>query len=343
MVVTARVTDSGPPFWRKLMSQTHRTRRVGQTHLEVFCLALGANVFGWTIDERQAFAVLDAYTAAGGNLIDTADVYSAWAPGNSGGESETIIGRWMASRRNRADVVIATKVGSHDGARGLSSRSIRFGVEQSLKRLGTEYIDVYFAHHDDECTAQDETVHAFDALVRDGLVRYVGASNFSADRLASSLAISREEELCAYAVLEPHYNLVHRDEYEESLAGLCSAESLGCFPYWALASGFLSGKYRRGDTPQGPRAAEVKPYLEDAGFRVLDAAVAIAGDRGVPVSAVALAWLLAQPTVTAPIASATSPKQLAQLLLAVDLVLTDDEIVILSSAGEQRSPRLRWG
>src|SRR5947209_5498887 len=222
--------------------------RIPQTDLDVFALCLGGNVFGWTADEPQSFAVLDAYAAAGGNFIDTADVYSAWVPGHAGGESETIIGRWMAARGTRNRMIIATKVGMKPGLKGLSPASIRTAANGSLQRLGVDRIDLYYAHADDPDTPLVDSLRAFDALVQDGKVRYIAASNYTAPRLAEALAISRREGLARYIGLQPHYNLVNRDDYEGQLRDVCVREGLACFPYYALAKGFLSGKYRAGRT-----------------------------------------------------------------------------------------------
>ena len=299
--------------------------RIGTTVLDVFPLCLGGNVFGWTADGPQSFAVLDAYAAAGGNFVDTADVYSAWAPGNSGGESEAILGRWMADRRCRDRIVVATKVGLLAGATGLSAKSIRKGAEDSLRRLRTDRIDLYYAHQDDPATPLEETLGAFDTLVREGKVSHAAASNFTEPRLAEAMALSKASHPARYVALQPHYNLVHRSEYEEGLAGLCVREGLACFPYYSLASGFLSGKYRPGAAPEGARSGAAAKYLDERGLRVLAALDAIAAERAVPVAAVSLAWLLSRPAVVAPIVSARTPEQLAELLPAVSLRLTDGE------------------
>ncbi|MDX6564326.1 MAG: hypothetical protein QOD65_4140, partial [Gaiellales bacterium] len=219
-------------------------RSVASTDLSVFPLCLGGNIFGWTIDEPQSFAVLDAYAAAGGNFLDTADSYSAWVPGNGGGESETIIGNWMAARGNRDDIVVATKVGKSPGVEGLGPATIRRAAEASLARLRTDRIDLYYAHLDDESTPLDETLGAFDELIREGKVRHIAASNYTAPRLAEALDLARGGDLPSYVAIQPHYNLVHREEYEGALAELCAREGVGCVPYLALASGFLTGKYR---------------------------------------------------------------------------------------------------
>ncbi len=309
------------------------TARIG-TDLEVFELCLGGNVFGWTLDEAGSFAVLDAYAQAGGNFIDTADSYSAFAPGNSGGESETIIGRWMAARGNRDELLIATKVGMLEGVRGLSAATIRGAAEASLARLQTDRIDLYYAHRDDPETPQEETLRAFDALVREGKVRHIAASNFSAGRLESALEISAREGLAAYVALQPQYNLLERDEYEGELRPVCERRGVACVPYFGLARGFLSGKYRSGGPEiDSPRAAGVRDaYANERGWAVLAELDRVAAAHGVPVAAVALAWLRAQPTVAAPIASATSPEQLAELVASTSVTLADDELQRLGAA-----------
>lgn len=310
-------------------------RRLGTTDLHVFPLCLGGNVFGWTADERESFEVLDAYAGAGGNFIDTADAYSAWVPGHTGGESETIMGRWMKARDNRANMIIATKVGRLSSLTGLSAATIRKGADASLRRLDTEYIDLYFAHADDPNTPLEETLRAFDELVREGKVRHIAASNYTAPRLAAALAVSRRERLAAYAAIQPHYNLAHRQDYEGALRELCEKEQLACVPYFALASGFLTGKYRPGVTIDSPRAPWVANYLDERGQRILKTLDEIAADRHTTVAAVALAWLLADPTIAAPIASARTKEQLADLLPSVSLRLSTDEIAGLTGSGRQ--------
>jgi aryl-alcohol dehydrogenase-like predicted oxidoreductase len=301
----------------------------------VFPLCLGGSVFGWTVDEPGSFEVLDAYMEAGGNFIDTADVYSAWAPGNSGGESEWIIGRWMAARRNREDVILATKVGALEGAQGLSARAIRAGIDGSLRRLGTDYVDLYYAHFDDEDADQLETMRTLDSLVREGKVRCLAVSNFAPVRVASALDISAREGLESYAVVQAHYNLVHRGEYEGPLAELCAQRGIACLPFRALGSGFLSGKYRRGDAVTGARAEQVSGYVNEAGFDVLDALDAIAERHRTSVSAVALAWLIAQPTVVAPVAGANTPAQLSDLLRSLEVELSAVELDSLRTASDR--------
>jgi aryl-alcohol dehydrogenase-like predicted oxidoreductase len=306
--------------------------RIAGTDLDVFRICLGGNVFGWTADEKQAFAVLDAYVEAGGNFVDTADSYSAWAPGNAGGESETVLGRWMAARKNRGRMVVATKVGSFPGLDGLAAGTIRAAADASLRRLQIDRIDLYYAHRDDPKTPLEETLRAFDELVRAGKVGAIAASNFSAARLAEALALSRREGLARYVALQPHYNLVERAGYERELAGLCAREGLACFPYYALAKGFLTGKYRPGAGVQSARAEGAKKYLDARGLRILAALDAVAAAHQTTVAAAALAWLLAQPTVVAPIASARTPEQLAELLPAATLRLTREEVERLSEA-----------
>jgi aryl-alcohol dehydrogenase-like predicted oxidoreductase len=306
--------------------------KISSTDLEVFPLALGGNVFGWTANEKESFAVLDAYSAAGGNFIDTADVYSAWAPGNSGGESETIIGKWLAQRNQRDRVIIGTKVGLHPQLKGLSAKTIRSAAEKSLKRLGTDHIDLYYAHVDDEQTALEETLGAFDDLVREGKVRYIAASNYTAPRLAEALTVSDREGFPRYVALQQHYNLVERDKYEGELADLVSREGLSSFPYFALASGFLTGKYRPGAKVESGRAERAGGYLNEKGLKVLAALDQVAAAHNEAVATIALAWLAAQPTVVAPIASARTTEQLPELLRVADVRLSSADLQALNEA-----------
>jgi aryl-alcohol dehydrogenase-like predicted oxidoreductase len=290
-------------------------------------------VFGWTIDEQRSFEVLDAYARAGGNFIDTADSYGRRGAGGAG-ESERIIGRWMAARGNREQLVIATKVGSSPELPGLSEATIRKGAEASLERLGTDRIDLYYAHKDDPGTPLEETLAAFGALIDDGMIRHAAASNYSAERLGEALRIGERDGTASYVALQAHYNLMERKEYEGELAPLCERHGLACLPYFALARGFLSGKYRPGG-PQvdSPRAAGVHDsYFNERGFAVLAALDQIAAAHDTAVAAVALAWLAAQPTVAAPVASATSTEQLAELLASVELELSLAELARLSEA-----------
>jgi aryl-alcohol dehydrogenase-like predicted oxidoreductase len=308
--------------------------RLGASDLDVFPLALGGNVFGWTADEAQSFAVLDAYTAGGGNFVDTADAYSQWAPGNQGGESEEIIGKWTAARGNRDDVVIATKVGAHSQYKGLKAANIAAATEQSLRRLGTDRIDLLYTHYDDETTPVEEIVTALDELVRAGKVRHVAASNISPARLTASLEFAQREGLAAYVALQPHYNLVSRNTYEGELAETAARFGLSAVPYYALASGFLTGKYRKGGPAvDSARAGGAGQHLEtDRGIKVLDALDAVAAAHQAEVATVALAWLAAQPTIAAPIASARTVEQLPSLLALAELELTAAELEQLTAA-----------
>jgi aryl-alcohol dehydrogenase-like predicted oxidoreductase len=307
-------------------------RRIGTTALEVFEICFGGNVFGWTADEAQSFAVLDAYAGGGGNFVDTADSYAVWVPGNSGGESETIIGRWMAARRNREEMIIATKVGAAPGLKGLSEKTIVTAVEASLRRLQTDYIDLYYAHYDDPGTPIEEAMSTFDGLVHDGKVRYVAASNYSAPRLAEALAVSDREGLTRYVALQTEYNLVERPKYEGDLLELCAREGLSCLPYYALAKGFLTGKYRPNDEVESARADAARAYLDGRGARLLGVLADLAAAHDASLAAVSLAWLLAQPTVAAPIASARTATQVEDLLPAATLQLTDSDLDALAAA-----------
>jgi aryl-alcohol dehydrogenase-like predicted oxidoreductase len=313
--------------------------RLGTSDLDVFPLCLGGNVFGWTSDERQSFEVLDAYAEAGGNFVDTADVYSEWVPGHTGGESEAIIGRWMAARRPRRPMVVATKVGMSAHAKGLSAKTIRAAAEASLRRLGVERIDLYYAHVDDEETPLEESLRAFDALVKDGKVRYIAASNYTAPRLAEALAVSDREGLTKYVALQPHYNLVERGEYEGELQALCAREGLACLPYFGLAKGFLTGKYRPGTQVDSQRASAAGAYLNERGLALLSTLDDIAAAHHTSVAAVALAWLRAQQTVAAPIASARTKAQLADLLPVANLTLTPEELARLNAPASGSATR----
>jgi aryl-alcohol dehydrogenase (NADP+) len=298
---------------------------IADTELDVFPLCLGGNVFGWTADEDASFAVLDAYTEAGGNFIDTADLYA-------GGESEKIIGRWLARRGRYDDLVIATKVGMAGDRANLRADTIRAAAEDSLKNLGVDHIDLYYAHRDDLGTPMEESLGAFDDLVREGKVRHIAASNYEASRLAAALRISDTEGLARFVALQPHYNLVERD-FEGDLADLCPRENVAVVPYFGLAKGFLTGKYRPGG-PEGdsPRAQRARAYLTDGGVATLGALDEVAAAHDTTVAAVALAWLLAQPTIVSPIASARTPEQLADLLPMAGLDLTADELARLTAS-----------
>jgi aryl-alcohol dehydrogenase-like predicted oxidoreductase len=317
-------------------------RKLGRSGLRVAALCLGGNTFGWTTDQKASEAVLDAYVEAGGNFIDTADIYARWVPGNAGGESETALGIWMKARRNRHAVLMATKVmgpmGSGPNDTGLSRQHIMQGVEASLARLQTDYIDLYQAHWDDRDTPLEETLRAFDDLVRQGKVRYLGASNYHAWRLARALWASDTGGFARYESLQPKYNLVIRDEYERELEPLCLEQGVGVIPYSSLASGFLSGKYRRhGDMPATARAGGVqKTYMNDRGFTVLEAVEKVATAAGATPAQVALSWLAHRPGITAPIASATSVAQLRELVGGIELRLDEEATATLDRASAWR-------
>ncbi len=300
------------------------------TDLNVSRLCLGGNVFGWTADQDSSFAVLDAYVAAGGNFIDTADVYSAWADGNSGGESETIIGRWLANR-DRDDVVVATKVGMLAGFKNQKRDTVLTAAERSLKRLGVDHIDLYYNHLDDPDTPLEETLAAYDQLVRDGKVRYVAASNFSAERLAKALEIQEREGFAKFVALQPEYNLVSRDQFEGELRDTVARHGLATVPYWSLAKGFLTGKYRPGVEVRSARANAASKYLDEHGLQVLEVLDELAETHGTTVAAVALAWLAQQPTVAATIASARTLEQLSDLTPVLELELSQAEVDRLSA------------
>ena len=304
---------------------------IPRTDLDVFGLCLGGNVFGWTADRDTSFAVLDAYVAAGGNFVDTADVYMAGAPGNSGGESETIIGEWTAARGNRDDVIVASKVGKLPGLDNLRAETIRKAADDSLRRLGTDRIDLYYAHFDDTETPLAETLGAFGELIDAGKVRAIGASNYSGARLTEALETAEREGLPRYVALQPHYNLMERD-YESDQQAVCEREDVACFPFYALAKGFLTGKYRPGgDDVDSVRAEGAKAYLDERGEKMLAALDEIAAAHEVDPAAVAVAWLREQSTVLAPIASARTVEQLDPLIASVSLDLSDDELARLSA------------
>ncbi|NII72683.1 aryl-alcohol dehydrogenase-like predicted oxidoreductase [Dyella sp. SG562] len=309
-------------------------RRLGRSDLSIAPLAFGGNVFGWSVDEKRSFELLDQFVDAGFNLIDTADVYSAWAPGNRGGESETIIGKWLKQSGKRDRVVIATKVAKWVEHRGLSPMNIQQAVEGSLKRLQTDHIDLYQAHEDDASVPLHETLGAFGRLIEQGKVRAIGASNYNADRFAEALEVSARHNLPRYESLQPEYNLVARDGYEQALEPLVLKEQVGVINYYALASGFLSGKYRsEADLGKSAaRAGAVQKFLNPRGFGVLAALDDVAKAHRATPSQVALAWLMARPGITAPIASATNADQLNELLGAVRVQLSADEVAQLDLA-----------
>lgn len=310
-------------------------RRLGRSGIEIPPLMFGGNVFGWTANEATSFNLLDELIEAGFNAIDTADVYSVWAPGHQGGESESVIGNWLKRRGGREKVVIATKVGMQMGSgdKGLSKAWISRAMDNSLKRLQTDYIDLYQAHRDDEETPLEETLQTFAGLIAQGKVRAIGASNYSAPRLKAALETSERLNLPRYESLQPHYNLMERALFEPELEPLCQREELGVIPYFSLAAGFLTGKYRsEADLAKSPRGAAVKKYLNERGFRVLGTLEEVAARHGATPGQVALAWLIARPSVTAPIASATSIQQLHDLLKALRLQLDRSDIDAIERA-----------
>jgi len=312
-----------------------KTRKLGGSGLEVSPICLGGNVFGWTADEPASFAILDAFVGAGFNFVDTADVYSRWVPGHKGGESETVLGNWFKRSGRRQQVILATKVGIEmaPDKKGLSKTYILRGVEDSLQRLQTDYIDLYQSHIDDLAIPLEETLGAYDQLIKQGKVRAIGASNYSAERLAVALKASKEHGLPRYQCLQPHYNLYERAGYERELEPLCVKEGIGVIPYFALASGFLTGKYRsENDLSKGPRGQMVKKYLDERGFRILAALDKVAAQVQATPGKVAIAWLIARPSITAPIASATSVEQLKDLVDAANLRLDEESIKALNEA-----------
>lgn len=320
------------------------TEALGKSGIEVAPLALGGNVFGWTADEPRSYEILDAFAGAGFNLIDTADVYSIWIKGHTGGESETVIGNWLRRRGRRDDIVIATKVGMEMGAagKGLSRDYILQAADRSLQRLKTDYIDLYQAHIDDKSTPLEETLGAFADLIAAGKVRAIGASNYEADRLAAALEISKKHNLPRFEALQPWYNLYDRVSFEGPLQELCRREQLGVIPYFGLASGFLTGKYRsEKDLTGSPRAYRVKDMLNERGLRILVALDAVAADYDATPAQIALAWLRAR-GVTAPIASATSVAQLVELIAFADIEIDSAAVSQLDAASEGGSPPPAW-
>jgi len=321
-----------------------KTRKLGATGLDVSPLCLGTNVFGWTADEKTSFAILDAFVAAGFNFIDTADTYSRWVPGHKGGESETIIGNWLKRTGNRSKVIVATKVGMEmgPGEKGLSKPYIFRSVERSLERLQTDYIDLYQSHQDDPATPLEETLGACAELIKQGKVRAIGASNYTADRLAAALEASEKHGYPRYESLQPHYNQYERAGYEAALEPLCLAKRLGVIPYFSLASGFLTGKYRsESDLSKSPRGQGVKKYLDERGLRILAALDQVARKLHSTPGKVSLAWLLARPSITAPIASATSVEQMRDLIDATNLMLDAESIELLNQASAWSATAVR--
>jgi len=308
-------------------------RALGRSGIEIAPLVIGGNVFGWTADEATSFKLLDRFTESGFNAIDTADSYSAWAPGLSGGESEEIIGKWLQQRGPRDEVVIMTKVGMLEERKGLSAATIEAAAEESLKRLGTDYIDVYFAHVDDAATPLEESLTAFSRLVEAGKVRSIGASNYTADRLRSALEVSEQKALPRYEVLQPRYNLHDRQDFESGLGKVAQEQEIGVVCYFALASGFLTGKYRSAEeAAKSNRAGMLANYFDDRGMRILSAMNKIAEELAATPAQIALAWLMARPGVTAPIASATSVEQLDDIMKAARLELPEEVLGRLEEA-----------
>jgi aryl-alcohol dehydrogenase-like predicted oxidoreductase len=313
-------------------------RKLGNSGLETNPLALGGNVFGWTADEATSFSLLDAFVAAGFSLVDTADVYSVWVPGYAGGESETVIGKWLKRSGKRQDVLIATKVGMEMSSdkKGLSRAHILRSVENSLQRLQTDYIDLYQSHIDDQATALDETLETYGRLIEQGKVRAIGASNYKAERLSKALEVSERFGYPSYQTLQPLYNLYERADYEANLEPLCLEKGIGVICYFSLASGFLTGKYRsEADLSKSPRGRRTKQYLNDRGFRILGALDRVANQLHSTPARVALAWLIARPSVTAPIASATSLEQLDDLIESTTLELDRPSINLLTEASDE--------
>lgn len=299
-------------------------RKLGHTGLEVPVITIGGNVYGWTLNEEESFRQLDAAVDAGLNFIDTADTYSRWVPGNVGGESETILGRWFARSGKRSQVILATKVGVDmgEGKKGLSSKYIFQEVEESLRRLQTDHIDLYQSHKDDESTPIEETLGAYQKLIEQGKVRFIGASNYSGKRLTEAMEISKSHNLPAYQTLQPHYNLVERKSYESDLAPVVKQYGLGVIPYFSLASGFLTGKYRSQEDLEGKaRGSMAGRYMNERNLKILAVLIEVAQELNVPPARVALAWLIAQPGITSAIASATNDEQLQNLVKATELKL----------------------
>ena len=312
-------------------------REIGTSGIKVPPFELGSNVFGWTIDEKQSFAIMDGFVDAGLELIDTADVYSTWGAGNKGGESETIIGNWLKRSGKRDKVIIATKVGKPMGGdkKGLSRKYITGAVEASLKRLQTDYIDLYQSHEDDLHTPLSETLETFTDLIKQGKVKAIGASNISGERLKEALQVSKDNNLAAYQCLQPEYNLYAREGYEKEFEPVCRERNIGVISYYSLASGFLTGKYRsENDLSQSSRGAGVKKMLNPRGYKILAALDKVAAEMNVSQAAVALAWIMARPGITAPIASATSITQLNELVKSTDIDLSSDAIDLLNSASK---------
>ena len=294
------------------------------TDLSIYPLCLGGNVFGWSADEAQSHDVLDAFVSHGGNFIDTADVYSEWKEGNKGGESEAIIGSWLKKRNNRSEIVIATKVAKLSTRPGLKASNIKAAVDDSLKRLQTDYIDIYYAHEDDQATPLEETLEAFTEIIKSGKVRYIAASNYSAPRLEEALKVSHDNNFAQYIAVQNHYNLLERKDYESTMVPTMQKYGISGIPYFALARGFLSGKYRKGQVVDSVRAGGVASYLNDSGYALIEKLEALAQKYNTSISAISIAWLRAQPTISAPIASARTVNQLHEIMPLI--TLTKEEL-----------------
>ncbi|MBK0378866.1 aldo/keto reductase [Mucilaginibacter segetis] len=310
-------------------------RTIGRSDISTLPFVLGGNVFGWTADEKTSFNLLDAFVDKGFDMIDTADVYSYWAPGHSGGESETVIGNWLKTSGKRDKIILATKVGKPmgEGKKGLSKTYITKAVEASLKRLQTDYIDLYQSHEDDKDTPLEETMETFTSLIKEGKVRVIGASNFSPERLTAALNVSKENDFARYECLQPEYNLYDRQDYEQKYVALCRENDLGVITYFSLASGFLTGKYRsEDDLNKSQRGGGIKKYLDDRGRKILAALDKVSGEYNATPAQVALAWVMARPGITAPIASATSIQQLNDITKAAGLNLNSHAIDMLTDA-----------
>ncbi len=310
--------------------------KINNTDLKITRINLGGNVFGWTLDETRSFEILDKFIEKGGNFIDTADTYPWWVNG-TGGLSETIIGKWMKSRGNRQDLIVATKVGSEtkEHTFDISRKHILQSVDESLQRLQTDYIDLYYTHFDDEKTPVEETLSAYDEIIKAGKVRYIAASNMSPERLTASFEAAEKNNFPKYVALQPHYNLIERAKYENDYLPLVEKYNLSVFPYWSLAAGFLTGKYRsEADFNKSVRGAKKKKYLNEKGFAILDALDKVSAKHGTSQAAVALAWLLAQPHIGAPIASATNQNQLETLFVATNLNLDKEDLDLLDKASK---------
>lgn len=312
-------------------------RQLGNTDLRVYPIAFGGNVFGWTADEKQSFELLNGFTEAGFNFIDTADVYSRWASGNTGGESERIIGKWMKEKKNRHDIILTTKVGSDmgDGKKGLKKQYILKAIEDSLQRLKTDYLDLYQTHFDDVETAVEETLEAYAQLEKDGKIRWIGTSNMSPERINASLEASAAKGLPRYETLQPHYNLYAREKYETLYEPLALEHNLGVITYYSLESGFLTGKYRtKADLNKSPRGGDMDKYFDERGLKILVALDEISKQYKATPAAISLAWLLQRPSVTAPIVSATSTRQLDSIIQAPNLNLDREAIGVLDKASD---------